>query len=269
MSSLDVLYLRKQGKWQEALDLALYNINACDSEYSRMALFWVIYDICRMARKVEGTKDIIIKCLVYMRALQRNMIDDKGIGRDNYQRLLHRYMINESRIDMAFKESLKSPVRAYNFLERMNIVPQQIHPAFHDSYGWIICRYLQRQGLKVSARRVKKLLVEYFQLQTSRPSKLHSMILDVVLNFILLRPNESFDFNRFFSMWGPTNLRWQDNYSFTTQGRSHSPIFPRLLKVLEQYTDSIGIASITKDLPIWRWEMAFEQMKRDKKNEEV
>ena len=150
MSSLDVLYLRKQGKWQEALDLALYNINACDTAYSRMALFWVVYDICRMARGVVGAKDIIIKCLVVMRALQRNMIDDNGVGRDCYLRLLFRYMINESRVDLARKASVQSPVRAYRFLKNMNIVPQQIHPAFHDSYGWVICRYLQRQSLKVT-----------------------------------------------------------------------------------------------------------------------
>lgn len=260
MSSLDVLHLRKQGKWQEALDLALYNINACDTEYSRMALFWVVYDICRMARKVEGAKDIILRCLIIMRVLQRNMIDVNGVGRDNYQRLLFRYMINESRVDLACKASVQSPVRAYRFLKNMNIMPQQIHPAFHDSYGWVICRYLQRQGLKVSARRVKTLLWEYFQLHTSRPSKLHSMILDVVVDFVLLRPNDPFDFNHFFALWGPSNLRWEDNYGFTTVERSHSPLFPRLLKVLEYYTDEVGLASIIDDFPFWRWKKGLEQI---------
>lgn len=260
MSSLDVLYLRRQGKWQEALDLALSNIKACETPYSRMALFWVVYDICRMARRVEGAKDIIIKCLVLMRALQRDMIDDNGVGRDNYQRLLFRYMITESRVDLAYKASHQSPVRAYRFIKSKNITPQQVHPAFHDSYGWVICRYLQRQGLKVSAGRVKSLLVEYFQLHTTRPSKLHSMILDVVVDFILQRPNETFDFNRFFALWGPSNLRWQDNFAFTTVERSHSPLFPRLLKVLERYSDEEGIASITNDFPLWSWKKGFEQI---------
>lgn len=260
MSSLDVLYLRRQGKWQEALDLALSYIKACETPYSRMALFWVVYDICRMARKTVGAKDIVIKCLVLMRALQHDMIDDNGVGRDNYQRLLFRYMITESRVDLAYRVSNQSPVRAYRFLEGLNITPQQVHPAFHDSYGWVICRYLQRQGLKVSAGRVKRLLFEYLQLQTSRPSKLHSMILDVVLDFVIHRPNEAFDFNRFFAMWGPSNLRWQDNYAFTTVERSHSPIMPRLLKVLELYSDEVGIASITNDYPIWSWKKGLEQI---------
>lgn len=260
MSSLDVLYLRKQGKWQEALDLALYNIKACDTPYSRMALFWVVYDICRMARKIEGARDLVIKSIVLMRALQRNMIDDNSVGRDNYQRLLLRYMINESRVDTAYEISNSNPVYAYLFLKRNNLEPEQVHPAFHDSFGWVVCRYLQRQSLKVSARRVKTLLYEYLRLQTSRPSKLHSMILDVVLEFVIHRPNEPFDFNRFFMFWNPSNLRWEDNYSFNVMGRTHRPILPRLLQVLERYSDEVGIASIVSTFPYWSWKKGLDMI---------
>ena len=86
------------------------------------------------------------------------------------------------------------------------------------------------------------------------------MILDVVVDFVLLRPHEPFDFNRFFALWGPSNLRWQDNYGFTTVERSHDPIVPRLLKVLERYSDEVGIASIINDFPLWRWKKGLEQI---------
>lgn len=253
MSSLDVLMLRKQGKWQEALELALYNINLKESEYSRMALFWLIYDICKEAEKYKGTDALIVKCIVYMRSLQRDMIDDEGVGQKCYQRMLQRYLPNEAIIDDAFYFSAKNPVRAFNCLEGFKIQPSKINKAFHDNYAWVICRYLQRQGLKVSSVRVRNLMNQYFQLQVTQPSKLHSMMLSVALDFVVYRPNEKFDFNKFFAMWGPQNLRWQDRYSFVVFGKMHSPIVPRLLKVLEMYTDAEGLASITNDLPRWWW----------------
>lgn len=253
MSSLDVLYLRKQGRWQEALELALHNINACDFEYSRMALFWVIYDICRMAEKVRGAEDIVEKCIIYMRTLQFDMIDDNGVGRACYNRLLVRHMIAGARVDKAFEITRKQPVKALVCLEGVKMRPCMVHRTFHDCYAWVLCRYLQRQGRKISSNRFRTLLSQYFELQTSRPSKLHSMILDVAVDFVLHRPQEVFNFNRFFDMWGPDNLRWQDRYSFTVFGVSRPPLVPRLLKVLERYTDAEGLSSLTDKIPVWWW----------------
>lgn len=253
MSSIEILMLRKQGKWQEALELALSGINCCEDEYSRMALFWVLYSICRMAQKIRGAEDIVKRCIIYMRTLQRDMLDDEGIGHKCYNRLLERYMLAGARVDAALDLSRVEPIKAYVCLRRVHVHPGDVDITFHDAYGWVICRYLQRRVETISPFTFSDVLDEYFLLQTSRPSKLHSMILDVMLRFALNRSSEPFDFNHYFNLWGPNNLRWEDRYRFVVNGVGQPPIVPRLLKVVERYADEKGIASLTDGIPCWWW----------------
>lgn len=253
MSSIEILMLRKQGKWQEALELALCGINSREDEYSRMALFWVVYSICRMAEKIRGAEDIVKLCIIYMRTLQRGMLDEEGIGHKCYNGLLRRYMLAGARVDAALEMSRTEPIKAYVCLRSVNVHPGDVDKTFHDAYGWIICRYLQKRVEKISPMTFSDVLDEYFLLQTSRPSILHSRILDVMLRFALSRPNEPFDFNHYFDLWGPNNLRWEDRYAFVVFGVCQPPIVSRLLKVIEKYTDEKGMASLTDGIPRWWW----------------
>lgn len=249
MSINHVNDLRRKGHWQAALDAALDNLHFMDTEWTQMSLFWVIYDMCKMALVTDGGGEVAAKCFVCMKYLLRTMIDEEGIGRKCYDNLLLKHMPHAAAVDYAERISKTQPTKAMSIVHAMECTPQNVHPVYHAAYGWVICRYLRRQGFKVSDGRVCGLLREYMQLHNPRPSTLHSMILDFVLDYAY--GHASFRFNEFFAQWGAENLRYEDHFAPVICRVNKPSIMARLLRIVERSGDKVALQSLLDGLYDW------------------
>src|SRR5690606_38334207 len=78
-----------------------------------------------------------------------------------------------------------------------NLISQnQLTELHHESYGWIIYRYLKAEESNLSSVEVRTFLRDYMNLKNDRPSILHSMILNFALNYS--KTHSDFRFYNFF-----------------------------------------------------------------------
>lgn len=240
MSYNQVMFLRRRGQWQAALDVALAYLHLLNDGWAHAALFWVVYDMAKLAIPMKGGEGVAAKCFVVMHSLLQTMQDDEQIGRKCYDRLFNSYMPKAALVMCCADWAKKQPGLSYLNVANREIFPQDIHPYFHNAYGWIIYYYLIHAHRRVSTYRVKMLLYRYLQMQTTRPSRLHSLILDFALDYASDHLRD-FDLNRFLQLWGLEYLRRQDYFYQSNGYYSKSPIFDRLCREVERYN---GVESV-------------------------
>ncbi len=123
--------------------------------------------------------------------------------------------------------------KAWEILTRLSVdgnLPEEAH----ESYGWIIYRYLRDHLTRLNSVQVRKQLRDYINLQNERPSILHSQILNLALNYSKLDNN--FKLVSFLRLWDPDNLRTEDfNDSRGNDGKTIPSLMSRIAKVLVDY----------------------------------
>lgn len=244
--------LRRRGKWQKALDEALSYCHLLDDDWAHAALFWVVYDMAKLAISIKEAEDIAVKCFVIMHRLLSSMQDNDRVGRKCYYRLLESYIPCAAMIMHYEEMSHTRPGLAYVLMANRGISPENLHTAFHNCYGWVVYRYLRYRGKDVSLHRVKTLLYSYLQSCATRPSLLHSLFLDFVVDYVHDHP-ASFNLNKFLVFWGVSNLRREDLFYTTCNGFSKAPLFDRLCDVLERCNGDESVLSLLdKDILLRR-----------------
>ena len=128
----------------------------------------------------------------------------------------------------------------------------------HESYGWILYRYLKARCQTMTSVQVRTMLRDYMALKNARPSLLHSQILSFAVNYS--REDENFRLPAFFRLWGPENLR-NDDYS-ELQGKDGwiPSLLSRLSRVVVHYPQS-EIRALVELLP--RGKDRFVEMMRE------
>ncbi len=243
MSYNGVMELRRKGQWQQALDEALSYCRLLDDDWAHAALFWVVYDMAKLAIPMKEAENIAVKCFILMRNLLREMSDDQQIGWRCYYRLLESYMPRAAKLVSYEDLSQKKPGLAFVLMNNQGICPDNLHVAFHNSYGRIIYRYLCYRGRDVSLHRVKTLLYSYLKSSATRPSRLHSLVLSFAIDYANDHLAE-FDINNFLMLWGLENLRKEDYFNIFEGGSFKLPIFDRLCKLLERCNGVESVLSL-------------------------
>ena len=87
MSVRDVTNLRKEGRLNEALELARRELNEDPNEWTRMSLFWVLRDFAMNQFVPTNNLEQARYCLDQMEELLPDMMDDNGAGERAYQHL--------------------------------------------------------------------------------------------------------------------------------------------------------------------------------------
>lgn len=224
MSSSEVKQLRNAGNYKEALELAIQERNENDNEWTQMSLFWSLYQYCKNVLIPQGDKDTAKEYLDRMGELLPTMRDDKGLGEKCYQKM-HNMLLPHADVMRRCNDLAKSdPEQAMK--ELLQIPLTEIDDSQHESYGWILYRYLKvvmadsYDGDMLSD--MNQLLNTYLGLHCERPSLLHSAVLFVVLKYA--KTHDDFDFNGFFTSWNPENLReedWKGKTTTDTDGKKH------------------------------------------------
>ena len=207
----DVTKLRKEGSYTEALRLAWQEWKDDDNEWTEMSLFWSMYHYCKNILIPNGHKDTAKKLLPSMKSLLPTMKDDKGIGETSFQGLCNQLLLPHAETVQRCSSIAKDyPVQAYSELSAIPLA--EIDDSMHESCGWICFRYLKAKvssntdGSELSA--INALLDMYLRLHCERPSRLHSLVLFMVIKYA--KKHENFDFMGFFQSWNPDNLRDED-----------------------------------------------------------
>lgn len=245
MSVKDVSRLRKNGELDAALDMARREIAVERDEWTEMSLFWVLRDYCKNVYLPQGDRTRAMACLSEMGDLVKTMMDDNGAGLTAYTYLVKQMMPNSDRIKQLSELSKSDAVSAYNqAIELAGHAGESLEALLHEDFGWIVYRYMKAQAASMTSVQVRTLLRDYMLLKNERPSLLHSMILNFALNFA--KENDDFKFDKFFLMWGPENLRYDDFNSSYADGHDIPSFISRICRVLVEKNADVNIDELSE-----------------------
>lgn len=109
----------------------------------------------------------------------------------------------------------------------------------HESYGWVIYRYIKAEEINLSSVEVRTFLRDYMNLKNERPSMLHSMILNFALNYS--KTHSDFKFYSFFLLWNPDNLRHEDLHDGYKDGKDIPSLISRICREFVNSKTEINI----------------------------
>lgn len=111
---------------------------------------------------------------------------------------------------------------------RSMIKNNQLSELHHETYGWIIYRYIKSVEENATSIEIRTQLRDYMNLKNERPSMLHSMILNFALNY---SKHSDFNFYNFFILWNPVNLRYEDLHNGYKDGKDIPSLISRICRV--------------------------------------
>ena len=217
MDSKTVFELRKEAKGlsgdeklnklNNALEIArkLYSDEPYD-DWIQKAFAWVLIDLC----KHYITDNNLNQAETCFREL--NTIDFQGYADEIIE---NQKSFLRPKIDTNYSEVHKAEELSKNGKHQealaicQNLISQnQLSELHHESYGWVIYRYIKAEENNLLSVGVRTFLRDYMNLKNERPSMLHSMILNFALNYS--KTHSDFKFYKFFLLWNPNNLRYED-----------------------------------------------------------
>ncbi|WP_411897403.1 tetratricopeptide repeat protein [Elizabethkingia occulta] len=228
--------IEKLNKLNDALNISrkLYTEDNSD-EWIQKAFAWVLIDLCKyyIADKNLNQAGVCFKEL-YTIDFQGN--EDEII--ENQKSFLRpKIDINYSEIQKA-EELSKNGNNNEALAILKNLISQnRLTELHHESYGWIIYRYIKAEESNLSSVDVRTFLRDYMNLKNERPSMLHSMILNFALNYS--KTHSDFKFYNFFLLWNPDNLRHEDLHDGHKDGKSIPSLISRICR--EFANSNIGI----------------------------
>ena len=220
----------KVNKLLEGLDLAHSIFTSGESDgWTQKALAWVLIDLCNawvlLNNLAEAAK-------YYNQLTAIEFYDEDDII--SKQILFLRPKININYAEIKKAEDLSKQGRhtdAFSLMTKL-ISDGKLQPLHHESYGWIIYRYIKSEIKNLDSVSVRTHLRDYMNLKNKRPSMLHSMILNFGLNYS--KEHSDFNLYKFFLLWNPDNLRYEDK----TESEFKEKKIPSLiLRIYREFID--------------------------------
>ena len=226
MDSRRVFELRREGKIQEALNMALQLYqNDPNDTWNQSALAWPLIDMCKAAL-VQNNLAEAQRYFNQLVAIKFTSVDD--IITSQVAFLRPKIDINYSKIQEAENLSKNGNHKlALNTMKAM-FANHQLLDVHHEAYGWVIYRYIKAEEKNITSLEIRSLMRDYMNLSNERPSMLHSTFLNYALNF----SKEHADFNlyNFFLLWEPKNLRFEDVSENHKDGKTYPSLISRIFK---------------------------------------
>ena len=216
----------KANKLNEALQIAnnLYQSEPYD-EWNQKAFAWVLIDLCKHYIPINNLNQALIH-FNQLNTIQFDYPDDIIESQKKY--LKPKIDTNYQEISKAEELSKNGKNQEALTIIKNLISKNRLTEIHHESYGWIIYRYIKAEESNLSSVAVRTFLRDYMDLKNERPSMLHSMILNFALNYS--KTHNDFKFYKFFLLWNPDNLRYDDLHEGYKDGKSISPLISRICK---------------------------------------
>lgn len=206
MDSRTVFELRREGKIQEALNMALqlYQIDPDDS-WNQSALAWPLIDLCKAAL-TQNNLSAAQKYFNQLIAINFTDVDD--IINSQIAFLRPKIDINYTKIQEAENLSKTDNHKQALIIMQAMFTNNQLLDIHHEAFGWIMYRYIKAEEKNVTSVEIRSLMRDYMNLSNERPSILHSIFLNFALHFS--KEHSDFNLYSFFLLWDPKNLRHED-----------------------------------------------------------
>lgn len=237
MSTSRIYELRKEGRKEEAYiyALSLYQQDSNDDDIKK-ALSWTLIDKIKMFIESENIHQANILLLQLCR-LRFDYIDD-FVESIKTQIISLTYRIFPQIREASDLSKSGQHTQALAIMQSM-IENNQLSELHHESYGWVIYRYIKAEESNISSVEVRTFLRDYMNLKNERPSMLHSMILNFALNYS--KTHSDFKFYNFFLLWNPDNLRHEDLHDGHKDGNSIPSLISRICREFVNSNTEINI----------------------------
>lgn len=243
--STPIYALRKEGKLEDAYQLALrlYQQDSADDDINK-AFSWVLIDLCKKFISEQN----LSKAQTYFNKLSSIQFEYEDEFVETIKKQIHflnpKIDTNYSEIQKAEELSKKGKHQEALVIFKNLISQNQLTELHHESYGWIIYRYVKAEESNLSSVQVRTFLRDYMNLKNERPSMLHSMILNFALNYS--KTHTDFKFYNFFLLWNPENLRYDDLHDGTNQNGDKIPSL--ISRICREFVNTQTIFDIDKIL---------------------
>lgn len=199
--------IEKLNKLNSALSVArnLYSEEPYD-EWIQKAFAWVLIDLCKFYVAERNLHQAGI-CFNELNSIDFQGYEDDII--ENQKNFLRpKIDTNYSEVQRAEELSKNGSNKEALAIFKNLIAQNRLTELHHESYGWVIYRYIKAEESNLSSVEVRTFFRDYMNLENERPSMLHSMILNFALNYS--KTHNDFKFYNFFLLWDPNNLRNED-----------------------------------------------------------
>ena len=234
--------LRKEGRIDEAYQIALQLYNQDSDDDIKKALSWVLIDLC----KKYVSEQNLNQAQIYFNQLSNIQFDFENNFVETIQKQIRflkpKIDVNYGQIQQAEELSKNGHPKQALDLIRTIITNNQLTELHHEIYGWIIYRYIKAEENNLTSVQVRAFLRDYMNLKNERPSMLHSMILNFALNYS--KSHSDFNFYKFFILWSPENLRNEDLRDGYKDGHDIPSLISRICREL---SNSNAVADLEKD----------------------
>jgi hypothetical protein len=238
--STPIYALRKEGKLEDAYQLALrlYQQNSADDDINK-AFSWVLIDLCKKFISEQN----LSKAQTYFNKLSSIQFEYEDEFVETIKKQIHilnpKIDTNYSEIQKAEELSKKGKHQEALVIFKNLISQNRLTELHHESYGWIIYRYVKAEESNLSSVQVRTFLRDYMNLKNERPSMLHSMILNFALNYS--KTHTDFKFYNFFLLWNPDNLRYEDLHDGYKDGKDIPSLISRICREFVNSNTEINI----------------------------
>ena len=238
-----VFELRKNKQLGDAYKIAYHLFkNDPKDEWTQKAYAWVLIDII----KVESTKNLEQAKNFYNQLNAINFVTTDDILSKQIDLLKSKLDTNYLQIQQA--EQLSKSGKHLESLEIFKKIKQSgtLSINHHESYGWIIYRYIKAFENTLTIDVFKKILFEYLNLKNEKPSLLHSMILQIAVHYA--STHKDFDIFRFFQIWNPKFLQIDDLKKQFHDGKEFPSLITRLIKVIINNQTNFDITYLIQEI---------------------
>lgn len=245
MDTRTVFALRKEGKIQEALNMALklYEIDSADN-WIQSALAWPLIDLCKAALK-ENSLNQAQKYFNQLIAINFTDIDD--ILKSQIAFLRPKIDINYTKIQEAENLSKNGNHKQALINLKAMFSNNQLLDIHHEAYGWVIYRYIKAEENNVSSVEIRSLMRDYMNLKNERPSMVHSVFLNFALHFS--KEHSDFKLYSFFLLWDPKNLRHDDLNNNYKDEKKYPSLISRIFREFIDKKVQIDLGDLCTKIP--------------------
>jgi hypothetical protein len=237
--STPIYALRKEGRFEEAYQLALRLYQQNSDDDINKAFSWVLIDLCKKFISEQNLNE----AQTYFNQLSRIQFEYEDEFVETIKKQIH---FLKPKIDTNYSDIQKAEELSKNGNNKdalaifKNLISQnRLTELHHESYGWIIYRYIKAEVNNLSSVDVRTFLRDYMNLKNERPSMLHSMILNFALNYS--KTHNDFKFYNFFLLWNPVNLRHEDLHNGYKDGKDIPSLILRICREFANTNTEIKI----------------------------
>lgn len=234
----EVYSLRKGGQIEDAYHLALSVFQEDADDDTKKALSWTLIDLCK--KFISENK--LSQAEIYFNQLYNIQFDFEDDFVETIQKQIRflkpKIDTNYNLIQQAEGFSKYGQEEQALGVIRSMIENNQLSKLHHETYGWIIYRYIKSVEENATSIEIRTQLRDYINLKNERPSLLHSMILNFALNY---SKHSDFNFYNFFVLWNPVNLRYEDLHNGYKDGKDIPSLISRICRVFANTNAGVDI----------------------------